>query len=234
MTAITVEDARSAAAEFIATLLFVFLGAGTVVVTASLGTGELTVTRLIAIAFAHGLASALLVSATGAISGGHINPVVTVAALVTGKIGIPRGLVYIFAQLGGAIVGALLIMAVVPNDGGNLGAHSLASDVTVGAGLLTEIILTFALVFVVFATAIDPRGKAAIAPMAIGLMVLVGHLFAVPLTGASMNPARSFGPALVGNDWADHWIYWVGPVSGALLAAITYQYVYLRNIGRRP
>jgi len=234
LTAITVEDARSAAAEFIATLLFVFLGAGTVVVTASLGTGELTVTRLIAIAFAHGLAIALLVSATGAISGGHINPVVTVAALVTGKIGVPRALVYIFAQLGGAIVGALLIMAVVPNDGGNLGAHSLASDVTVGAGLLTEIILTFALVFVVFATAIDPRGKAAIAPMAIGLMVLVGHLFAVPLTGASMNPARSFGPALVGNDWADHWIYWVGPVSGALLAAITYQYVYLRNIGRRP
>ena len=234
MTAITVEDARSAAAEFIATLLFVFLGAGTVVVTASLGTGELTVTRLIAIAFAHGLAIALLVSATGAISGGHINPVVTVAALVTGKIGVPRAFVYIFAQLGGAIVGALLIMAVVPNDGGNLGAHSLASDVTVGAGLLTEIILTFALVFVVFATAIDPRGKAAIAPMAIGLMVLVGHLFAVPLTGASMNPARSFGPALVGNDWADHWIYWVGPISGALLAAITYQYVYLRHIGRRP
>ena len=99
---------------------------------------------------------------------------------------------------------------------------------------MTEITLTFALVFVVFATAIDPRGKAAIAPVAIGLMVLVGHLFAVPLTGASMNPARSFGPALVGNDWADHWIYWVGPVSGALLAAITYQYVYLRNMGRRP
>ena len=234
MTAITVDDVRSAAAEFIATLLFVFLGAGTVVVTASLGTGELTATRLIAIAFAHGLAIALLVSATGAISGGHINPVVTVAALVTGKIGVPRALVYIFAQLGGAIVGALLIMAVVPNDGGNLGAHSLASDVTVGAGLLTEIILTFALVFVVFATAIDPRGKAAIAPVAIGLMVLVGHLFAVPLTGASMNPARSFGPALVGNDWADHWIYWVGPGSGAVLAAITYQFVYLRNIGRRP
>ena len=205
-----------------------------VAVTASLGTGELTATRLIAIAFAHGLAIALLVSATGAISGGHINPVVTVATLVTGKIGVPRASVYIFAQLGGAIVGALLIMAVVPNDGGNLGAHSLASDVTVGAGLLTEIILTFALVFVIFATAIDPRGKAAIAPVAIGLMVLVGHLFAVLLTGASMNPARSFGPALVGNDWADHWIYWVGPVSGALLAAITYQYVYLRNIGRRP
>lgn len=205
-----------------------------VAVTASLGTGELTATRLIAIAFAHGLAIALLVSATGAISGSHINPVVTVATLVTGKIDVPRALVYIFAQFGGAIVGALLIMAVVPNDGGNLGAHSLASDVTVGAGLLTEIILTFALVFVIFATAIDPRGKAAIAPVAIGLMVLVGHLFAVPLTGASMNPARSFGPALVGNDWADHWIYWVGPVSGALLAAITYQYVYLRNIGRRP
>ena len=88
--------------------------------------------------------------------------------------------------------------------------------------------LTFFLVFVVFATAIDPKGPAHLAPFAIGLTILVGHLVGVPLTGASMNPARSFGPALAAGEWANHWVYWVGPILGGILAAGLYELVFLR------
>ncbi len=112
----------------------------------------------------------------------------------------------------------------------NLGAHSLNSDALTGdgAGLLVEIILTFVLVFTVFATAMDPRGMANLAPMAIGLAVLIDHFAGVPLTGASMNPARSFGPSLVANFWDDHWVYWLGPLIGGGLAALLYYLVFLR------
>ena len=98
-----------------------------------------------------------------------------------------------------------------------------------GAGLLLEGVLTFALVFVIFATAIDPKGLTHLAPMAIGLMVMVDHLIGVPMTGASMNPARSFGPAVVANVWTDHWIYWLGPLIGAALAALIYEFVFLQR-----
>ncbi|MBI4234504.1 MAG: MIP family channel protein [Chloroflexi bacterium] len=225
----TQDDLRAGLAEFLATLLFVFLGAGTVVVTGMLGTGDMTAARLLAIAIGHGLAIALLVAATAKISGGHINPAVTVAALVTGKIGVARGILYIIAQLVGAIVGALLLRFIVPGDGGALGAHALGQGVGAGAGLAAEIILTFLLVWVVFATAIDPKGFGSLAPLAIGFAVLVDHLVGVPLTGASMNPARSFGPALVAGQWSNHWIYWVGPLVGGILAAVVYHWVYLRR-----
>ncbi len=95
--------------------------------------------------------------------------------------------------------------------------------------MVAEIILTFALVFVVFATAMDPKGLAHIAPLAIGFTVAVDHLVGVPMTGASMNPARSFGPALVAGAWDNHWIYWVGPLIGGAVAALVYEFVFLRN-----
>ena len=98
-----------------------------------------------------------------------------------------------------------------------------------GAGLLVEIVLTFVLVFVIFATAMDPKGPTHLAPMAIGLAYLVDSLVGIPLTGASMNPARSFGPAIVANVWADHWIYWLGPAIGAVLAALVYEFVFLER-----
>lgn len=218
---------RAAGAEGIATLLFIFLGAGTVVVTGGLMKEGLTAARLVAIALAHGLAIALLVSATAKISGGHINPAVTIAALVTGKIGIQRAIAYVVAQLVGAVIGAGLLAIVIPSAAqGNLGAHGLGSGVSAGAGLLAEIVLTFALVFVVFATAVDPKGPGHLAPIAIGLTILVDHLFGVPVTGASMNPARSFGPALVAGAWDSHWIFWVGPLIGGALAAWVYESVF--------
>ena len=218
---------QAAVAELIATLLFVFLGAGAVVSSAMIGGADMTPERLIAIALAHGLGIAVLVAAIARFSGGHINPAVTVAAVVTRKIGLVKGAMYIVGQLVGAAIGAVLLLAVIPEASqGSLGAHALGVDV--GPGLLVEVLLTFALVFVIFATAIDPKGPAHLAPFAIGLTVMVDHFIGVPLTGASMNPARSFGPALATGEWADHWVYWVGPVLGGIVAAVLYEWVYIR------
>lgn len=223
---------RAVFAEFIATLLFVFVGVGTVVVvTGVIGANPGSdVAALTAIAFAHGLAIALLVAGTAKISGGHINPAVTFGAVITGRMKLSTGGLYVAAQLAGAVIGALLVKAaVVGQFEGNLGAHALNLEVLdgVGAGVLVEAVLTFVLVFTVFATAMDKRGMANLAPIAIGLAVLVDHLVGVPLTGASMNPARSFGPALVAGFWDDHWVYWLGPLIGGGLAALVYYLTFM-------
>lgn len=226
----SLEAWRSALAEFIATLLFVFLGAGSVIVSGGLPNGDLDPARLVAIALAHGLAIAFLVYATANISGGHLNPAVTFAAFLTKKISAARGLMFVAAQLGGAVIGALLLLATIPDAADtNLGAHALGPDVSVSMGLLMEIVVTFVLVFVIFATAVDPSGMGNLAPLAIGLAVLVDHILAVPITGASMNPARSFGPALVAGEWGDQWIYWVGPLIGGAVAGLVYQFAFMNR-----
>ncbi len=241
----TLKTWRAVAAEFIATGLFVFLGTGAVVVAnASVialgGTPPAVPTAgfVITVALAHGLAIMLLVAATAKISGGHINPAVSFAAAMTGKMKVSTAGLYIGGQVIAAILGSLLLKGVIagPLEQG-LGAHGVGSLMLLedqmgdgaGAGLLVEAVLTFVLVFVVFATVMDPKGLAHLAPMAIGLAYLVGNLVAIPLTGASMNPARSFGPAVVANIWDDHWIYWLGPLIGAAVAALVYEFVFLQR-----
>ena len=217
---------RSTFAELIAVFLFVFVGAGAVVATGQITGGTLSVDRLIAIALAHGITIAVLVAAVARVSGAHINPAVTVATVITGKLTFTKGLLYIGAQLVGAALGAFLLDAVVIGES-NLGAHALSAAISGSTtGLIVEIGLTFFLVFVIFATAIDPRGPGHLAPFAIGMTVLVNHFIGVPLTGASMNPARSFGPALASGQWADHWVYWAGPIIGAVVAALLYQFIF--------
>lgn len=239
---VTARDFRAAAAEFIAVALFVFLGAGAVVVLQNSGEGGIPF--ITGVALAHGLAIALLVAATARISGGHVNPAVTFSAALTGKMKVSVAMLYIAAQLAGAVVGALLLKGVIAGPAElQLGAHAISvydpqtggglldnqvGDGT-GAALLVEGVLTFVLVFVVFATAIDAKGMANLAPIAIGLAVLVDHFVGVPLTGASMNPARSFGPALVAGEWADHWVYWLGPLIGGGIAGLVYEYVFLQG-----
>ena len=226
---------RASAAELIATFLFVFLGPGAVVSAGIFigAMGEFTASNLVVIALAHGLAIAILVAATARISGGHINPAVTFAAVLTGKVGVTKGGMYVVAQLLGAILGAFLLKAVIPDAlEGGLGSHALGADISAGAGLAVEMVLTFVLVFVIFATAMDPKGPAHLAPLVIGLAVLVDHLVGVPLTGASMNPARTLGPAWAAGAWADHWVYWVGPLAGGAIAALVYEHVFLKERGQ--
>ncbi len=203
---ISLEDLRGALAEFVATLLFVFMGVGAVVASGSLVGGDLTPARLVVIAMGHGLAIALLVFAIGHISGGYINPAVTFAAVVTRKISVPKGIVFVVAQLSGALIGAVLVSWVVPDAiEGTLGAHGLAPGVSAGMGVVIELVLTFLLVFVVFATAIDPRGGAGnLAPLAIGCWWALWRRARSP-------GRRSILPGLSGRrSWR-----WSGPTTGS-------------------
>jgi len=178
---------------------------------------------------AHGFAITIMVAATGMISGGHLNPAVTFSAVLTRKMGAAKGGMYVIAQILGATLAALLVKAVIPDAmEGGLGTHALGTGISAWAGVAIEMVLTFILVFVIFATAVDSRGPSIIAPIAIGMTVLVEILVGLPLTGASMNPARTLGPALVTGQLADNWVFWIGPLSGGAIAALTYEYVFLR------
>jgi MIP family channel proteins len=217
---------RGLLAEFFATFTFVFMGIGAV--GAAVGAGLSLVTPLdtaglIIIAFGHGVGIFVGIVVIGRITGAHLNPAVTIAAIVSGNIGITRGLTFIVGQLAGATFAAYLIDRFVYGIN-NLGVQGLS--VSSADGLVIEVILSFFLVFTIFATVIDKRGNAAWAPLAIALVIFVDHLIAVPLTGASMNPARSFGPALVHGYWADQWIYWAGPIIGAIAAAVSYVVIF--------
>jgi len=213
-------------AEFIGTFGFVFIGAGSII-TNTLTHGTV---GLVGIAFAHGLALALMITIFGATSGGHINPAVTVGFLVTRRITPLLGLLYIVAQLVGATLAGLLLRAIFPQAiwrAAQLGTPNLAPGVSFGTGVLIEAILTFFLLLAVFGTAVDPRAPK-IGGFGIGLTVLVDILVGGPLTGAAMNPARAFGPALAGGFWQNDLVYWIGPIIGAIIAALIYEYVILR------
>jgi len=213
---------RGSLAELIATFTFVFMGVGAVGAVVS-AVEPLDSAGLVIIALGHGLGIFLGIVVIGRITGAHLNPAVTIAAMVSGNIGVVRGLSFIVGQLGGAVLASYLLDKFVWGISG-LGVHVVS--IPTGDGLVLEVILTFFLVFTIFATAIDKRGNAAWAPLAIGLVVFVDHLIAVPLTGASMNPARSFGPALIHGQWADHLVYWAGPILGGISAAVIYVLVF--------
>jgi MIP family channel proteins len=219
--------AQQAVAELIGTLALVFVGAGAVVITVS-GQGS----GLLGVALAHALVLTVMVSSFGHISGGHFNPAVTVSVWVAGKIETGRAALYVIAQLAGATAGAGLLRWVMPEQvwrNAHLGA-TLITSLSSGRAVLLEAILTFFLVITVFAVAVDDRGVfKSVAGLPIGLVLGFDILVGGPLTGASMNPARSFGPALVGGTWTDFWVYVVGPVIGGLVAASLYMFMFLRE-----
>lgn len=223
-TTFTRDDQRAIAAEFLGSMFFVMLGCGSVSAAFAFGAnaGVLTGGALVGVALAHGLGYLVAVSWTGNVSGGHINPAVTLAMMATGKIAMPKGIAYIVVQVVGAVVGALLIKLAIPDtveDASTLGATALGSGATAGEGLVLEILLTAFLVLVVFTTAVSRKGWGMNAPIAIGLAVVVIYMVGVPFTGPGVNPARSFGPALVANEWDDFWVYILGPAIGALVTA---------------
>ena len=222
---------QQAVAEFIGTFALIFIGAGAVVVLTALQVDA----GLLSVAFAHGLVIAVMVTAVGHISGGHFNPAVTIGAWVAGKIESGRVVVYLASQLLGGAAGALLLKVILPEDWTrllNLGTPNVnPSLITPGKAVVLEGILTFFLVFVVFAVAVDDRGAfSKVAGLPIGLVITSNTLLGGALTGAAMNPARHFAPALVSGSWAGSaWVYYVGPLAGGVLAAVLYYFVYLRG-----
>ncbi|MGH7568929.1 MAG: MIP/aquaporin family protein [Gemmatimonadales bacterium] len=216
---------RPLAAEFVGTALFVFLGVGSVVMHG----GTPSVAAPLTIALAHGVALAILVSATMSISGGHLNPAVTLALFAARKVDAQTAGGYVAVQLAGAVLGALLVRALLPaglDVATNLGTPAISVRIGVGQGLGIEALLTFCLMTAVLGTAVSPEAPK-IGGFGIGLTVFVSTLVAGSLTGAALNPARAFGPALVMGAWQSHMIYWIGPVGGAVGAAMLWKYVLL-------
>jgi MIP family channel proteins len=210
------------------TFLFFFVGIGAAV---ALGSAVDPAAGLIVVALAHGIVLAVLVSALGAVSGGHFNPAVTFGVWLGGHIPWRRGIAYVLAQLIGAILAAWLIGQLLPQSAGTtLGTPALGSGVTPLAGIVIEAVITLILVTVVFGTAIDPRAHK-VGGLAIGLALAAGILMAGPLTGGAANPARWFGPAAVTALW-DNWYVWViGPLLGGGIAALAYRYLFLPQPG---
>jgi len=221
---------KKLAAEFIGTFALIFIGAGSICANQFMGAGG---GGIVAIALAHGLTIAVMVSALAHISGGHFNPAVTVAFWVTRKMDTVESLLYWVAQLAGGIAGAYLLLAVIPEDtwrAVRLGTPSLAPEITNLSAMLLEAVLTFFLVTVVFGAAVDEHGAAArMAGLAIGLTVTLDIFLGGPFTGAAMNPARALGPALAGNYWSSHGVYWVGPLAGGVFAGWLYDALYLKK-----
>ena len=217
---------RRATAEAFAAFALVFAGCGAVVANARYD-GALGV---VGVAFVFGLVIMGMVYATGHLSGAHINPAVTVAFTLTRHFPARDAAAYVSAQLAGAALGALLLLAIWPDQPANLGATLPA--VGTGSALAYEAVMTAFLMFVIMAVATDTRAVGAAAAIAIGGTVGLDALFGGPVTGASMNPARSFGPALASGTWTDVWIYFAAPLAGAILGALTYQAV--RSDGQRP
>lgn len=216
---------RHFVAEFIGTFALVFIGGMSIAAASSMQGGG-----LIAVALAHGLILAVLVSATMRISG-HFNPAVTIGFLTTRRIDPMMAGVYIAAQITSAILAAYAMKWLLPPQLATdirLGGQSIALDISAGQAITLEAIATFFLVFVIFGTAVDPRGPK-IGGLAIGLTISA-DIFAIgPFTGASMNPARSVGPAVASGIFEAQVVYWVGPILGAIAAALLYDTLFLRR-----
>lgn len=224
----SVASIKAYLAEFIATFLFVFAGVGSAIAFAKLtDNAALDPAGLVAVAVAHALALFVGVSVGANISGGHLNPAVTLGLAVGGNITILTGIFYWIAQLLGSTVASFTLKFVT--GGLAVPTHSVAAGMNELQGVVMEIIITFGLVYTVYATAADPKkgSLGTIAPIAIGFVVGANILAAGPFSGGSMNPARSFGPAVAAGDFSGNWVYWVGPLIGGALAGLIYGDVFI-------
>ena len=215
------DPVRRGIAELVGTFALVFVAMGSIAFIQS--------NLLVGVALANGLTIAVMASAVGHISGGHFNPAVTLGFLVTRRIGPALAALYWLAQIAGAVLGALALRALFPSEANlDTGVPVVNPAINDLQGVVIEALLTFFLVWVVFATAVDPGGAfKTISGLAIGLTVAIGVLATGPLTGAAMNPARALGPEIVFNSWDDFWVYLVGPPVGAAVAALAYEWLYL-------
>ncbi|GKV08187.1 hypothetical protein SLEP1_g19856 [Rubroshorea leprosula] len=222
------EALKAALAEFISMLIFVFAGEGSGMAFNKLtDNASTTPAGLVAAALAHGFALFVAVSVGANISGGHVNPAVTFGAFIGGHITLVRSVLYWIAQLLGSVVACLLLK--LSTGGLTTSAFSLSSGVSAWNAVVFEIVMTFGLVYTVYATAVDPKkgNIGIIAPIAIGFIVGANILAGGAFDGASMNPAVSFGPAVVSWSWDNHWVYWLGPLVGSAIAAIVYSLFFI-------
>lgn len=225
---------RAWLAEAIATYALVFFGPLSIILAvASFGEG-LTTMSVLFISLAHGGIIGIMIYAFGHMSGAHINPAVTIPMMVTRKIGVYEGVGYVASQIVGALAAAATLKAILPELGAavNFGTQSGPSDLlngSISSGFAVEAVLTFFLVLVIFMTAVHKKAAAGWHGFSIGGAVFLIHLVGVPLTGASVNPARTFGPAVISGFWEFHWLYWVAPIVGGIIAALLMNYIYVKK-----
>lgn len=224
---------RAYLAEAIATYGLVFFGPLSVILAIASFGEELTTISVLFISLGHGGAIALMVYTFGHVSGAHINPAVTIPMMITRKIGIVDGIGYIISQLIGAVAAAATLKVILPELGAkvNFATQGGPSDLinnSISSGFLIEAILTFFLVTVIFMVAVHKKASPGWHGFTIGGMIFLIHLVAVPLTGASVNPARTFGPALISGFWEFHWLYWAAPILGGVIAGLIMNYVFIK------
>lgn len=211
-------------AEFIGTFALVFVGSGAIIRVAATG-GSLA-----EIALAHGLILSVMVTALMRISG-HFNPAVTATFMVTRRIEPVMGVVYMIAQFTGAIIAAFALKGLLPAaavESTRVGGQMIASSISFGGAIALEAIATFFLVWVIFGTAVDPHAPR-VGGFAIGLTIAADILVIGPFTGASMNPARSLGPAVASGVFEAQAVFWIGPLIGAIVAGVLYDRLFLRR-----
>jgi aquaporin TIP len=216
---------RVALAEALGVFALTFIGVLAISVGPFVGAdGASTLTT---VAFAHGLTIAVMVAALAAISGAHFNPAVTFGFVVTGRMTPATGLLYWGAQLVGATAAAGLLCLLFGSEFVAGGTPDLNPAVTPLQGIVLEAVTTFFLVLVIFGSAVDERAPRSVFPLAIGLTIVLDIMAIGPLTGAALNPARAFGPALASGHWAHQLVYWVGPLAGGALAALVAHHLLL-------
>jgi MIP family channel proteins len=210
---------KRAIVEFIGPFALCFMGIGSIILS----------DNTVAIALAHGLAIGLCIIAAGHISGGHFNPAVTISLFATGRISLNEGVIYIGSQLLGAVAACVVLLATFPSelrDAVGFGIPAVGGGFSSGNALVAEMVATFFLVFVIFGTAVDLRSGKALTGLAIGLTITMDILGIGGVSGAAMNPARWFGPAVVDGNFTDFWIWIVGPIIGGLVAAFLWSNVF--------
>jgi MIP family channel proteins len=228
---------RAWLAEAIATYALVFFGPLSVILSVVVFGDGLTIESILMISLGHGAVIALMVYAFGHVSGAHINPAVTIPMMITKKISVADGIGYIIFQVIGAIIATLSLMAILPEIGkpvlwGGHGGPSELLNHSVMSGFVVEVILTFFLVLVIFMTAVHKKAPKSVYGAAIGGMVFLLHIVGIPLTGASMNPARSLAPAVATGDAGlleIQWLYWVAPIIGGIIAGVIMNYVFINK-----
>jgi len=224
-------------AEAIATYALVFFGPLSVILSVVVFGDGLTIESILMISLGHGAVIALMVYAFGHVSGAHINPAVTIPMMITKKISVADGIGYIIFQIIGGIIATLSLVAILPEIGKSVlwGGHGGPSELlnhSVMSGFVVEVILTFFLVLIIFMTAVHKKAPKSIAGASIGGMIFLLHIVGVPLTGAGMNPARSFAPAIVTGDAGlleIQWLYWLAPIIGGIIAGVIMNYVFINK-----